>query len=96
MNLKCSEGVVDNYYPSQGWALVTNSLSTTLLSLDTQMFVSWYNLPYQKRGMELYVNHETFRVTSNTLTMLKRGDNKIKLLFFFTSMLLTLQSTLMA
>lgn len=67
MNLKCSEGVVDNYYPSQGWALVTNSLSTTLLSLNTQIFVSWYNLPYQKRGMKLYVNHETFTLQSTLM-----------------------------
>lgn len=31
MNRKFSGGVVDNNYPSWGWALVTNSLSTTLL-----------------------------------------------------------------
>lgn len=31
MNRKLSGGVVDNYYPSWGWALVTNSLSNTVL-----------------------------------------------------------------
>lgn len=51
MNLKSSERVVDNYYPSWGCALVTTSLSTTLLSSNTQICVSYtrYNLLYQKR-----------------------------------------------
>lgn len=33
MNRTFSGGVVDNNYPSWGWALVTNSLSTALLHL---------------------------------------------------------------
>lgn len=35
MNLKSSESVVYNYHPSWGWAMATNSLSTTLFSSNT-------------------------------------------------------------
>ena len=52
---------------------MTNLLSSSRLSSNTQILAPWYKLPYQKKWIELYVNDIIFSATTITVNHAGEG-----------------------